>query len=71
MIEDFPDVFVSEDNYNHYLTFIMNFLIFRIDDSHSDPFIRRALIILYHTIASKRITVRILKRIIPTIYNKV
>ena len=54
-IEDFPTIFTEEVHYENYIQFLQTFLVFKVEDPHSDALIRRTMLIIRRLISKCKI----------------
>ncbi len=69
-VETLPVIYAKEDSYAAYFDFLLDMLVFRIDDPHSDAFIRRAIAIIRDFIIARNMSLGLVKRLIPQLYPR-
>jgi len=69
-IEYLPKIFMKEEAFNGYFEFLIEFLNFKIDDPHSDGFIRKVLLIIKNYVVAYGLPKDLVKGLIKKLYPK-
>ncbi len=69
-IEYLPTIFNKPELYHTYFNFLLEFLNFRVENPHSDAFIRRVLGIIKNSVVVHNLGLELVKGLVPKLYPK-
>ncbi len=69
-VEYLPTIYTKDESYVAYFAYLVEMLGFRVEDPHSDAFIRQTLCIVKNFIVVRMMPLGLVKRLVPVVYPR-